>query len=144
MTRETVATSFPSCHSVYDLESDHESFDSLMPEEVGSGVNTCSKTSGRKRAFIQHCNEDVYARLGKSRKHGVGTFAIRNFSKGKQLFKTIPGVMETDTVVLTRREIESRILNVEVKRLIYDMFEPMKCRTNSMDDTFSLPAKAFC
>lgn len=59
---------------------------------------------------------------------------------GVNLVKTIPGVEKNETVVLTRMEIETQIID-EVKNYIYDLFEPTKHKTNHMRDTYSVPAE---
>lgn len=111
------------------------------PEDVGSGPSVSTDAANWKAAFIDHCNNDVYARPRKSKRHGVGVRAIRDFEGGEELFKVIPEVCATDTVVLTRMDIETKIYNDQVKKLIYDLFPPARHIDDPMLDAFSLPAK---
>ena len=120
-------------------ESESDGSELLAPDNIGSGVS--KGIANKKRSLIEHCNEDVNIRLRQSKKHGVGVFAIKDLHDGVNLVKTIPGVEKNETVVLTRVEIETQIIDDEVKKYIYDLFEPTKHKTNHMRILFIFQRK---
>lgn len=66
--------------------------------------------------FTQNLRQEVFCRLGASKIHGVGVFAIRKIPKGTNPMKE---TRETDFLTITKEEVDS--LPKELRRLVVDM-----------------------
>jgi hypothetical protein len=73
-----------------------------------------SATDPRSRRKRRRPHDDVYARIGRSRIHGVGVLAIRDIPRGTRLFRG-----EDERVVWVRRGAICR-LPTELQRLYTD------------------------
>jgi len=70
---------------------------------------------GRQRTMMPH--DEVYARIGCSKIHGVGVFAIREISKGTQIFPED----ESELIWKKRRALKLDTLPQEIRQL-YEQF----------------------
>lgn len=81
-----------------------------------------------KQQLLKNLKENTYCRLGVSKIHGVGVFAILDIPKGTNPFI---GSFNGDGIVFTKKELEE--LPKQVKKMIDDFFIPER-------DTIELPA----
>jgi len=82
--------------------------------EMQDGSWERSASEKIKLAYFRHLNEDVYVRTG------------------EDICKTIPGARQKDSVVLTRLEIETYVLDAQVRDYIYDLIPPDKHKVDNM------------
>ena len=64
--------------------------------------------------------KETYCRIGVSKIQGVGVIAIKDIPKGRYLFKSPTGHINTNIVSFTTKEIKK--LDKGVQEMIYDYF----------------------
>ena len=87
--------------------------------------------AGIKKAILKHLTEDLYCRLGVSKIHGVGVFAIRPIQKGVQPFKSL---VRSRELKFSRKELESLPKGVRKQLEIFCYYE---------EDTIYIPSIGF-
>ena len=88
-----------------------------------------------KKKLLQHLNEEVYCRLGVSKVHGIGVFAIKPIPKGVNPLKS---KMKYKDVPFTHKELKGVPASVKKQMKIFCYFDKDKFLVpslglNSMD-----------
>ena len=79
-----------------------------------------NRVSSIARKLVKDLEENVYCRLQRSKVHGIGIFAIRDISKGQQLFKTFLNY-EMTPVPVELIDNNAKI-SPSVRQLAHDMY----------------------
>ena len=87
--------------------------------------------AGIKKALLKHFRDDIYCRLGVSKVHGVGVFAVRPIPKGVKPFNSL---VRSKELKFSREEIESLPKGVRKQVEIFCYYE---------EDAFYLPSIGF-
>jgi SET domain-containing protein len=83
--------------------------------------------AGIKQTLLKHLSEDIYCRLGVSKIHGVGVFAIRSIPKGTDPFRSLVQFKE---LKFSKKELQSLPKSVLKQLRIFCYYE---------GDTFYVP-----
>jgi uncharacterized protein len=73
------------------------------------------KAVKKKSRLLRYLKKDIYVRIGRSRTHGIGLFAIRDIPKGTDPFKSL---IKHTFVRIDVRELDQ--LHPEVRKMILD------------------------
>ena len=76
--------------------------------------------AGTKKALFKHLSEDIYCRLGVSKIHGVGVFAIRSIAKGVKPFNSL---LRSRELKFSRKELEELPKGVRKQLEIFCYYE---------------------
>jgi SET domain-containing protein len=84
--------------------------------------------AGIKKTLFKHLNDDIYCRLGVSKVHGVGVFAIRPIPKG---VKPLNSLVKLKELEFSREELEALPKSVRKQLEIFCYY---------VGDTFYIPS----